>query len=127
MTRTFSAPLGSGVQPLALIAVIAPPGVSVICAAGKVDVGSFAATLITSLPEAGSPVMYAFEPSLPEEATTMTPSCAAFSAATASGESGLPNGEPSDMLITSMLLSTAHSIASMTSFVGPLQPKIFTE
>ncbi len=71
--------------------------------------------------------MYGLGPSLPDEATTMTPSCAAFSAATASGESGLPNGEPSDMLMTSMLLSTAHSIASMTSFVGPLQPKTFTE
>ena len=56
----------------------------------------------------------------------MTPSCAALAAAAAPGSSALPNGEPSDMLMTSMWLSTAHSIASIVSFVGPLQPKIFT-
>ena len=81
---------------------------------------------MTPLPEAGSPVMYGFGPSLPEDATTITPSFAAFEAATASGVSVAPNGEPSDMLITSMLWSTAHSIASMTSLVEPLQPKIRT-
>ena len=50
-----------------------------------------------------------------------------FVAATASWLSGRPNSEPSDMLMTSMSLSTAHSIASSVSLVGPLQPKILTE
>ena len=52
---------------------------------------------------------------------------AAFVDATASGLSFVPNDEPSDMLITSMSLSTAHSIASTTTSVEPAQPKTRTE
>ena len=67
--------------------------------------------------------MYGFGPLLPDEATTMTPAFAAFVEATAVGSSVVPNGEPSDMLMTSMSLSTAHSIASTTTSVEPSQPK----
>ncbi len=98
-----------------------------ISTAGVLWTPSFAAVLITSLPVPGVPVMYGLLPSLPDDVTTITPSWAAFSAASASGESALPNGEPSDMLMTSMLWSTAHSIASITSFVPPAQPKILSE
>ena len=98
----FSGPGGSGVRPLASIAVSVAPVLRLSVEAGKVGVGSLAATLMTPLPLAGSPVVYGFEPSLPEDATTMTPSLAAFDAATASGLSVEPNVEPSDMLITSM-------------------------
>src|SRR5262245_60820203 len=56
----------------------------------------------------------------------MTPSFAALLEATASGESGVPNGEPSDMLMTSMSLATAHSIASTTTSVEPAQPNTRT-
>ena len=66
--------------------------------------------------------MYGFGPLLPADATTMTPAFAAFVDATASGSSALPNGDPSDMLITSMSWSTAQSIASTTTFVEPTQP-----
>ncbi len=56
----------------------------------------------------------------------MTPAFAAFVEATADGSSFVPNGEPSDMLITSMSLSTAHSIASTVTSVEPSQPKTRT-
>ena len=52
----------------------------------------------------------------------MIPAFAAFVDATASGFDASPNGEPRDMLITSMPLSTAQSIASTTTFVEPAQP-----
>ncbi len=67
--------------------------------------------------------MYWFGPLLPAEVTTMTPAFAAFVEATADGSSAVPNDEPSDMLITSMSLSTAHSIASTVTSVEPSQPK----
>ena len=67
--------------------------------------------------------MYWLGPLLPAEATTMTPAFAAFVEATADGSSSVPNDEPSDMLITSMSLSTAHSIASTVTSVEPSQPK----
>ena len=66
--------------------------------------------------------MYWFGPLLPAEMTTTTPAFAALVAATASGESFVPKLEPSDMLMTSMSLSTAHSIASTTTSVEPVQP-----
>ncbi len=70
----------------------------------------------------GEPTMYWFGPSLPAEITTTTPALAALVAASASGESLVPKGDPSDMLMTSRSLSTAHSIASITTSVEPLQP-----
>ena len=70
--------------------------------------------------------MYWFGPLLPAEVTTMTPALAAFVEATADGSSAVPNEEPSDMLITSMSLSTAHSIASTVTSVEPSQPKTRT-
>ena len=66
--------------------------------------------------------MYGLWPALPAEATTMTPSLAALLAATADGSSAPPNGEPSDMLMTSMSWSTAHSMASTVTSVEPSQP-----
>jgi hypothetical protein len=45
--------------------------------------------------------MYWLGPSLPVDVTTTTPSFAAFVVATADGSSFEPNGEPSDMLMTS--------------------------
>src|SRR5215467_111924 len=117
---------GNG-MPLALIALEVVPVDSVMKAPGKPDVGSFAATLMTPVPEAGEPVMYGFWPLLPADATTMTPSLAALFEATADGSSALPNGEPSDMLMTSMWLLTAHSIASTVTSVEPAQPKTRTE
>ena len=72
---------------------------------------------------AGEPVTYGLAPSLPAEATTMTPALAALVEATAEGSSFEPKVEPSDMLITSMSLSTAHSIASTVTSVEPSQPK----
>ena len=54
----------------------------------------------------------------------MTPSFAALVAATRrTDRRAVPKGEPSDMLMTSMSLSTAHSIASTTTSVEPAQPK----
>src|SRR6188508_457372 len=70
--------------------------------------------------------MYGLGPSLPEAATTMTPSFTALLAATASGESAVPKVEPRDMLITSMSCSTDHSIASITTSEEPSQPKTRT-
>ena len=60
---------------------------------------------------------------MPADATTMTPALAAFAAATAEGSLASPNGPPSDMLMTSMSWSTAHSMASTTTSVEPWQPK----
>ena len=49
--------------------------------------------------------------------TTMTPDFAAFvDRDRVRARRALPNGEPSDMLITSMSLLTAHSIAWIVSF-----------
>src|SRR5664279_1921759 len=126
MTTIGNEPLGS-TAPLASIAVIGLPGERLRIAPGNDWVGSLAATLTAPALEAGVPVMYAFGPSLPEDAITITPSRAAFVDATASGESGLPNGEPRDMLITSMWFATDHSIASTTTSVEPWQPKTRTE
>src|SRR5882672_37445 len=108
MTLRLNGPGGSGEKPLATIAVRLPPLVRLAFvrlrfAPGKVCVGSLAATLSAPGLEAGVPVMYALPPLFPDEATTITPSRAALVDATASGESAPPNGEPSDMLITSML------------------------
>src|SRR5262245_12855054 len=113
--------------PLASIAVEVVPVDSDTLAPGKPAVGSLAATLITFVPDAGEPVMYGFWPLLPADETTMMPSLAALDAATADGSSVLPNGEPRDMLMTSMPLLTAHSIASTVTSVDPLQPKTRTE
>src|SRR5215475_121905 len=88
--------------PLASIAVELAPVDSATFAPGKPEVGSLAATLMTLVPVAGDPVTYGFWPLLPADATTMTPSRAALFAATALGSSALPNGEPRDMLMTSM-------------------------
>ncbi len=74
----------------------------------------------------GEPVMYWFGPPLPAEVTTITPALAAFVDATADGSSLVPNDEPSDMLITSMSCSTAHSIASTVTSVEPSHPKTRT-
>src|SRR5262249_5973976 len=93
---------------------------------GKLCVGSLAATLIAPLAVAGAPSTYGFGPLLPADATTMRPSLAALFDATASGSSGPPYGEPRDMLMTSMLWSTAHSIASTTTFVEPAHPNTRT-
>src|SRR5690348_6890518 len=127
MTFRLNGPGGSGAKPLATIAVNVPPldpsaFVSVRFAPGNVCVGSFAATLSAPGLTAGVPVMYAFGPSLPDEAMTITPSRAAFVDATASGLFAEPRGEPRDMLITSMWFATAHSIASTTTSVEPAQP-----
>src|SRR5262249_49169319 len=111
---------------LASIACTVGPPASAICAAGKPGVGSLAATLIAPLAVAGEPSMYGFGPLLPADATTMTPSLAALFDATAVGSSGPPYGDPRDMLIASMLWSTAHSIASTTTLVEPAQPNTRT-
>src|SRR6266699_339299 len=100
-------------NPLALIAgIVVPEKVSV--APGKFGYGSFAATEMAPSPVAGEPVTYGLGPLLPADATTMTPALAALVDATADGSSFEPNTEPSDMLMTSMSLSIAHSIASTT-------------
>ena len=54
---------------------------------------------------------------------TTTPAPTALLAATDEGSSARPNGEPRDMLITSMSLATAQSMASVVTSVLPLQPK----
>jgi len=71
----------------------------------------------------GEPVRYGLWPSLPADATTTTPAATALLAATASGSSGLPKGEPRDMLITSMPWSTAQSMAWVITMLEPSQPK----
>ena len=112
-------PVGVGV-PFALIAVDRErPFGSVIARAGKPRDGSLAAVAIAPSAVPGEPVMYWFGPLLPAEVTTITPALAAFVEATADGSSLEPNGEPSDMLITSMSFSTAHSIASTVTSVEP--------
>src|SRR5438067_11981313 len=98
------------------------PMEEVTCTPGNLSVGSFAATEIAPSAVAGEPVMYWFAPLLPAEATTTMPAFAALVDAAADGSSAEPNGEPSDMLTTSMSLSTAHSSASTTTSVEPLQP-----
>ena len=65
---------------------------------------SIAAVAIAPVPVPGEPVMYGFGPLLPADVTTITPAAAAFVEATADGSSARPNGEPSDMLMTSMSL-----------------------
>ena len=75
----------------------------------------------------GEPTMYWFGPLLPADVTTMTPSLAALVEASADGSSLPPNEEPSDMLMTSMSWSTAHSMASTVTSVEPWQPKTLTE
>src|SRR5438270_11132156 len=87
---------------------------------------AFAATDRAPSALAGEEVTYGLAPLLPADATTMTPAFAAFVDATATGSSFEPNGETSDMLMTSMSLSTAHSIASTTTTVTPAQPKMRT-
>ena len=70
-------------------------------------------------------------PLLPAEATTITPARAALSEASALTSFGLPNAEPSDMLITSSRSekslspfgSIAQSIACAVRAVLPPQPK----
>ena len=75
----------------------------------------------------GEPVMYGFGPVLPAEATTITPAFAAFDDATGGRIVGASRTAlPSDMLITSMSLATAHSIASTVTSVEPSQPKTRT-
>src|SRR6266568_1082571 len=83
---------------------------------------SLAATLIAPVPVDGEPVMYWFAPLLPAEATTIIPALATFVEAIADASSAVPNGEPSDMLITSMPSSKAMLIASTVTFVKPVQP-----
>src|SRR5215472_7684089 len=97
-------------------------GLVVIRTPGTFDSGSFAATEMAPSAVDGDPTRYWLGPALPAEATTMMPALAAFVAASASGVSLVPKSEPSDMLITSMSWSTAHSIASTTTSVGPAQP-----
>src|SRR5258708_5100801 len=112
-------------KPLASIAgIVVPEKVSV--APGKFGYGSFAATEMAPSPLAGEPVMYGLGPPLPADATTTTPAFAAFVDATADGSSFEPKSEPSDMLMTSMSLSTAQSIASTTTSVEPAQPNTRT-
>ncbi len=102
---------------------VSVPLASATLTAGKLGDESFAATERAPSAVPGEPVMYWFGPLLPEDATTMTPAFAAFVEATADGSSAVPNEEPSDMLITSMSWSTAHSIASTTTSDEPSQPK----
>src|SRR5689334_13195676 len=105
----------------------APPApVNEIVAAGKLGVGSFAATAMAPSPVAGALTMYGLGPSLPAAATTMIPALAALVAAAEVGSSFEPNTPPSDMLMTSMSLSTAQSMPSRTSSVGPRQPNMRT-
>src|SRR5882724_3362943 len=114
------------VAPFASMACSVVPVLKARFAPGNEGVGSLAATLIPPLPVPGEPVTYGLGPELPAEQTTMTPAFAAFVEATALGSSALPNGEPSDMLITSMPLATAHSMASTVTSVEPPQPKTRT-
>jgi hypothetical protein len=88
--------------------------------------GSLAADAIAPSAVPGEPVMYWLAPLLPAEVTTTTPAFAALVVATADGSSFVPNAEPSDMLMTSMSLSTAHSIASTVTSVEPAQPNTRT-
>src|SRR5438045_9790627 len=99
---------------------------AVIVVPGKVCHGSIAAVVMAPAAVPGEPVMYWLGPLLPADVTTMTPAFAALVDATAEGSSFEPNGEPSDMLITSMSLSTAQSMASTVTSVEPSQPNTRT-
>src|SRR3989442_15745008 len=92
-------------------------------APGKACQGSFAATEMAPSAVAGEPVTYGPGPLLPADATTMTPAFAALVDATADGSSFQPNTEPSDLLMESMAVSTAPSIATTVKSVGPSQAK----
>src|SRR5687768_63904 len=107
----------------ALMAVMVPAEPRFSVTPGNDSVLSTAATLIAPVPALGAPVMYWDAPLLPAEATTITPEAAALVDASADGSVDRPNGEPSDMLITSMSLSTAQSMASTVTSVEPAQPK----
>ena len=129
-STTIGPVVGTGmVAPFALMTVNGEPfglaiaGVVVSVAPGKPGDASLAAVAIAPSPVPGEPVMYWFGPLLPAEVTTITPALAALVEATADGSSFLPKDEPSDMLITSMSFSTAHSIASTVTSVAPVQPK----
>src|SRR2546426_6896805 len=126
MTLMLKVDEPANANPLALIAgiVVVPEKVSI--APGSVRYGSFAATEMAPSAVDGEPMTYGLGPALPADATTMTPALAAVVDATADGSSFEPNGEPSDMLMTSMSLSTAHSIAPTTTSVGPWQPNTRT-
>src|SRR6185295_3928827 len=65
-------------------------------------------------------------PALPAAETTTSPALDASSAALASALSAGEKSAPSDMLITSMSLSMAHSMASVTTLVEPSQPNTRT-
>src|SRR5690349_9667856 len=82
-TLTGKDALGNA-APLALIAVMPA---RLMIAAGKVGVGSLAATEIAPSALAGDPWIYWLVPLLPADATTMTPAFAAFVEATAAGSS----------------------------------------
>ena len=122
MVLTVYVDVGGSANSFAFTAVIGPLGI-VMTAPGKLGDASIAAVAIAPSAVPGEPVMYCDGPLLPAEVTTMTPAFAAFVEATADGSSVVPNEEPSDMLITSMSWSTAHSIASTVTSVEPSQPK----
>jgi hypothetical protein len=74
--------------------------------------------------------MYPAGPLFPADATTVTPLAMAVADATDVGSLWPPNGEPSDMLITSilcvgsvLLCSTTALIANDTTALEPLHPK----
>ena len=62
---------------------------------------SVAATEIVLALTPGEPVTYGALPSLPADATTMTPRSAALRDATTEGSPGMPKAEPRLMLMTS--------------------------
>src|SRR5439155_6321876 len=93
-----------------------------ICPTSTCD-ASRAATESARSADAGLPVISGFGPLLPAEATTTVPASDALFEATASGLVASPNGEPSDMLMTSMPSITAWLMASVTTLVEPEQPK----
>ena len=79
-----------------------------------------------SVAVAGAPVTYGAGPAFPAAATTTIPALAALSEAMLSELVAVPNVPPSDMLITSISLCTAQSIASVRTLVEPVQPKTRT-
>src|SRR3989442_186911 len=84
-TTTGIAPEGRVVTPLALIATTDfPEGLRSSLTAGKVAFESVAATLMTLSPTDGEPTIYAADPLLPAEATTITPALTALVEATES-------------------------------------------
>ena len=112
--------------PLALMAVTVGPVLSASEKPGNVGDESLAAVLMMLSATPGDPVMYWFAPLLPADVMTMTPAFAALVDATEDGSSFVPNADPSDMLMTSMPLSTAHSMASTVTSVEPRQPNTRT-